>query len=158
MTRGVKNQLWVSMQMWGERSQITPSPAFRPEQTPLPPQYFEVKQKAGVVPFNHEAKKSVIVDTRWKHTISEQTLVAGVCGELSSTLLTVNLSCLSHPFDQPGEHILQSGLGLLFNFKGLNMSPFGSFSLGLITEVFAQLHLFRNKWQLSLLKQSRANK
>lgn len=125
-----------------------------PQTSPL---HSEVKQ-GGRGSFYPRGKKPVIVDTRWKHTISEQTLVVGVCGELSSAPLTVNLSCLSHPFDQPGEHNLQSGLGLLFNFKGFNMSLFGSFSLSLITEVFAQLHLFRNKWQLSLLKQSRANK
>lgn len=121
------------------------NPRARSSAADLPAVYFGVKQKAGVVPFTHEAKKSVIVETRWKHTISEQSLVVGVCGELSATLLTVHLPCLSHPFDQAGEHILQSGLGFLFNFKGLNVSPFGSFSLGLITEVFAQLHLFRNK-------------
>lgn len=173
------------MQMWGERSQITPSPALRPEQTldrslVHPRTHNETQGKVSIFgTFQHHrpprgliwgktkggrgslyprGKKSVIVDTRWKHTISEQTLVVGVCGEVSSILLTVNLSCLSHPFDQPREHILQSGLGFLCNFKELNMSQFGSFSLGLITEVFAQLHLFRNKWQLSLLKQSRANK
>lgn len=80
---------------------------------------FEGKQKKGVVNLTHQSKLSKISALTENTQLASKTLESLCVGDegdlgcsiLSSVPLSINLSCLSHHFDQ-GESILTAWISL----------------------------------------------